>query len=173
MTPEARQVLVERAQDWFALDRVRYGGDGVAADLIRDLLASLAEPAPSWQPIETASTGSWPSGPEDTRDPAYVAPPRVWLLLEDERRCVGYFDAYYAEGGRGYDGDPPWVEEFSGERVRPMRWMPLPAAPVLPAPFVADGSRNQNPASTNRAETAQVPTASNPAPVLPAPERQP
>lgn len=88
-----------------------------------------------WQPIETAPKGSWPDGPQDTRDPAYVKPPHVWLLLQDGQRCVGYFDAYYAEGGNGYDGDPPWVEEFSGERVRPTHWTELPDPPsVIPEP---------------------------------------
>jgi hypothetical protein len=83
----------------------------------------------TWQPIETAPKGSWPDGPNDTRHPDYVKPPRLWLCLKDGESCVGYFDAYYAEGGNGYDGGSPWVEKFSGERVTPTYWMPLHAGP--------------------------------------------
>ena len=82
-----------------------------------------------WRDIATAPKGSWPDGPQDTRDPTYVPPPPLWLTLIGGARCVGYFDAYYAEGGNGYDGGSPWVEEFSGERVTPTHWMLLPAPP--------------------------------------------
>lgn len=81
-----------------------------------------------WQSIVTAPKGSWPDGPKDTTDPAYVEPPKLWLDLGDGLYCVGYFDAYYAEGGNGFDGAPPWVEQFSGERIRPHRWMTFDAA---------------------------------------------
>jgi hypothetical protein len=82
-----------------------------------------------WQPIETAPKGSWPDGPDDTRHPDYREPPRLLLALRDGELCVGYFDAYYAEGGNGYDGGPFWVECVSSERVRPTHWMLLPPAP--------------------------------------------
>ena len=80
----------------------------------------------NWQPIETAPKGTWLSGPNDTRHADYVKPPRLWLLLDDGEPCVGYADAYYAQGGSGFDGGSFWVEKFSGERVRPVKWMPLP-----------------------------------------------
>jgi hypothetical protein len=105
-------------------------GINECADELDALLASSAPLVEQWRPIETAPKGSWPDGPDDTRDPAYVAPPHLWLTLPDGQRCVGSFDAYYAEGGNGYDGDSPWVEEFSSERVRPTHWMPLPSPPV-------------------------------------------
>ena len=82
-----------------------------------------------WQPIENAPKGSWPDGPDDVTDSAYVAPPRLLLTLKDGLRCVGYFDAYYADGGEGHDGQPPWVDELSGERISPTHWMPLPEPP--------------------------------------------
>jgi len=83
-----------------------------------------------WQPIETAPKGSWLTGPNDTRHPDYVKPPRLLLLLDDGEVCVGYADAYYtAERGSGYDGGSFWVEKFSGERVTPTHWMPLPEPP--------------------------------------------
>jgi hypothetical protein len=101
-------------------------GSAVLAALSRE--AERPAPPQGWQPIETAPTGSWPNGPNDTRDPAYIEPPHLWLMLDDGEQCVGYFDAYYAEGGNGYDGNPPWVERFSSERVRPTHWMPLTVA---------------------------------------------
>lgn len=88
----------------------------------------VAEATPQWQDISTAPKGSWEDGPTSMKDPAYVDPPHIWLELTDGHRCVGYADAYYAERGNGYDGGSFWVEEFSGERVTPVRWMPLPAS---------------------------------------------
>jgi hypothetical protein len=116
-------------------DRIGWLIDQVYWQQIVAALSSLsASPeAQGWQPIATAPVGSWPNGPNDTRDPAYVEPPKLWLALEDGLQCVGYFDAYYAEGGNGYDGQPPWVEQFSGERIRPTYWMSrLPSPPEIP-----------------------------------------
>ncbi len=99
----------------------------VGVKLVEDVYRA---PEPQdWQPIATAGKGSWLTGPNDTRHPDYVEPPRLWLLLEDGESCVGYADAYYAEGGSGYDGGSYWVEKFSSERVNPTHWMPLPAPP--------------------------------------------
>lgn len=95
-------------------------------------IAEAASPVPPWQPIATAPKGSGEKGPQDTRHPDYVKPPLVWLLLDDDEPCVGYWDWYYAECGRGYDSGSAWVEKFSGERVRPTHWMPLPAPPMKP-----------------------------------------
>lgn len=81
-----------------------------------------------WQPIETATKGSWLEGPNNTRHPDYIKPPKLLLWTEDGPAC-GYADAYYAEGGSGYDGGSFWVETHSGERIRPTHWMPLPAPP--------------------------------------------
>lgn len=92
---------------------------------------SVSAPAATWQPIETAPKGSWLDGPNRIDDPAYVEPPRIWLFLTDGQRCVGYADAYYAEGGSAFDGGSYWVEEFSSERVTPTHWMPLPDPPVV------------------------------------------
>lgn len=103
-----------------------------AFELLRRIeraLALAAQPS-GWQPISSAPKGSWLEGPNHTTDPNYVEPPRLWLLLDDGEPCVGYADAYYAEGGQGYDGGSYWVEKFSGERVNPTHWMlPLPASP--------------------------------------------
>lgn len=83
-----------------------------------------AEPSRAgWQDISTAPKGTWLDGPNDTRHPDYMEPPRLWLILQTGQRCVGYADAYYAEGGSGFDGGSYWVEEFSGERVYPTHWM--------------------------------------------------
>ena len=82
-----------------------------------------------WHLMDTAPRGSWPTGPDNVTEPAYIAPPRLLLLLDDGEQCVGRFDAYYAEGGDGFDGNPPWLEVVSGERIRPVAWTILPAPP--------------------------------------------
>jgi len=49
--------------------------------------------------------------------------------------CMAYWDAYYAEGGSGYQGGDGWVIQNCGEEVRlhfsaePTHWQPLPACP--------------------------------------------
>lgn len=42
-----------------------------------------------------------------------------WVLLKfkDGKFSVGYWDLYYAEGGRGYEGGLAWIEPCSGERL--------------------------------------------------------
>lgn len=44
----------------------------------------------------------------------------TWLLLwfVDNEFSVGYWDAYYAEGGRGCTHGVAWVEPVSGELLR-------------------------------------------------------
>ena len=95
-----------------------------------DASAAFLE-AEAWRPIATAPKGSWLTGPNDTRDPAYVEPPSL-LLFTDDGICVGYADAYYAEGGWGFNGDSFWVS--GGEQVTPTHWRPIPAPPVTEAP---------------------------------------
>lgn len=57
---------------------------------------------------------------------------RVLLKFEDEKVSVGYWDLYYAEGGRGYEGGLAWIEPVSGERLDlnydpPIGWLPITA----------------------------------------------
>lgn len=127
---EQRQIYIECADAEAAkAERLQR----LYADLDASLFGSASpRHAPQgWQPIETAPKGSWLSGPNDTRHQDYVEPPRLWLLLDDGEACVGYADAYYAEGGGSYDGGSFWVEKFSGERVTPTHWLPLPDPPSL------------------------------------------
>jgi hypothetical protein len=66
-----------------------------------------------WQPIATA--------------PKTFPSTRV-LLWADDKIVIGYWDAFYAEGGRGYTGHSGFVDDES-EEIDPTHWMPLPAAP--------------------------------------------
>lgn len=57
--------------------------------------------------------------------------PRVLLKFDCGDKCVGYWDAYYAKGGRGHVGGSGWVEAVSGEQLddyynAPIAWMNLP-----------------------------------------------
>ena len=57
---------------------------------------------------------------------------KVLLQFDDGIVSVGYWDLYYAEGGRGYEGGLAWIEPVSGERLdmhydAPVGWLPLPA----------------------------------------------
>lgn len=68
-----------------------------------------------WLPIETATKDST----------------NILLLFADKEISVGYWDVFYAEGGRGYEGGLAWIEPVSGERLDmmydpPIAWMPLP-----------------------------------------------
>jgi len=77
-----------------------------------------------WKPIESA--------PKDN-DCA-----RILLLFASGEVSVAYWDPYWAEGGRGYQGGLAWIEPCSGERLDqhydvPTHWMPLPAPPSEPA----------------------------------------
>ncbi len=86
-----------------------------------------------WQPIETAPQGG---GAERTTDPAYVKPPHILLRFSNGEVSVGYWDWYYAEGGRGCTHGIAWVEPISGEQLRdhlgePTHWMQLPPNPLI------------------------------------------
>lgn len=86
-----------------------------------------------WQPIETAPRGSGENGPNDTRHPDYVEPPKL-LLWTEEGPVVGYYDWYYHEGyGNGTElGVSAW-RDHNGERTYgATHWMPLPEAPNVP-----------------------------------------
>lgn len=134
---DLRAVIAREAKE-LAYNSLHFGVGLTEAAALLERIARLAWEArgraEDWQPIETAPKGSWLAGPNDMRHPDYVQPPHLWLLLLDKQRCVGSADAYYAEGGNGYDGDSYWVEEFSGERVRPTHWMALPPAPTSDEP---------------------------------------
>lgn len=90
-----------------------------------------------WQTMDTAPRGGFPegyTGPNDTRNPAWVQPPRI-LALVDGQPMIVYWDAYYAEGGNGYDPRrTAWVNAGEGESLwtAPTHWMPLPAPPRSP-----------------------------------------
>jgi len=79
-----------------------------------------------WQPIETA--------PKD----GGIDAQRVLLLFANGDVSVAYWDLYYAEGGRGYQGCDAWIEPVSGELLanqynEPTHWQPLPPPPQPPA----------------------------------------
>jgi len=120
--------IQQRIQDEPSLD-VLIAGDQAMDVLALDCAIQALE-AQQWRDITEAPKGTWLNGPNDTRHPDYVEPPKLWLLLKDGQRCVGYADAYYAEGGGGFDGGPYWVEQFSGERVTPVKWAAIPAPPL-------------------------------------------
>ena len=85
----------------------------------------------TWQPIETAPKGGFPSnftGERLTTDPEWVEPPRI-LAIADGELMIVYWDWYYAPGGKGYvPGQSAWV---GPERnVMPTHWMPLPDPPT-------------------------------------------
>ena len=77
--------------------------------------------------MESAPKGG---GAKMTTDPNWVEPPKILLLFENDKISVGYWDWYYAEGGRGYEGGEAWIEPCSGERLDlhydpPIGWLPL------------------------------------------------
>ena len=54
----------------------------------------------------------------------------VLLKFDEQTVSVGYWDLYYAECGRGYEGGLAWIEPCSGERLdlhydEPIGWMPI------------------------------------------------
>ena len=86
-----------------------------------------------WRTIDTAPKGG---GAEMVTDPAWVEPPRILLRFEDGAVSVGYWDWYYAEGGRGCEDGIAWIEPYSGERLSQhhpaaTHWMPLPPQPII------------------------------------------
>jgi hypothetical protein len=123
------QMLIERKHDLTGDEQAQVRKLNEWCQEVWAMREALAAQPSAWQPIETAPKGSWLSGPNDVRDPDYVEPPTLWLFLSDGTQCAAFADAYYAEGGNGYDGRGFWVEPISGERVEPTHWMPLPAAP--------------------------------------------
>jgi len=85
-----------------------------------------------WKPINTASRGSGPDGPDMTTAPGYVRPPRL-LLYTAEGIATGYYDWYYhpGYGGGGDLGESPWRQVFSGEQLYEVtHWMELPQEPI-------------------------------------------
>ena len=87
-----------------------------------------------WQPIETAPKGN---GNEinDIRSPQYVQPPKILLYFPAEDVIeVGYWDWYYAENGKGYEGCSAWCcGEYQPAAMgfdEPTHWMPLPEKPI-------------------------------------------
>lgn len=83
----------------------------------------------TWQPIETAPKGG---GADDTRDTAWVEPPRILAWSKSLGPLIVYWDWYYAEGGNGYRlGQSGWVFEHEAlsDDDAPTFWMPLPAPP--------------------------------------------
>ncbi len=87
--------------------------------------------ASSWIPMSTAPKGG---GAELVTDANWVEPPRIFLLFNNAV-SVGYWDWYYAEGGRGYNGGLAWIEPISGERLdlnydEPVGWQPIAEIPA-------------------------------------------
>jgi hypothetical protein len=104
--------------------------DDEVAKVMLDVQAQLARY--KWIPVSEAPKGG---GAELVTDPEYIKPPKILLLFEGGVVSVGYWDAYYAEGGRGYEGGEAWIEPVSGERLdlnydAPIGWMPLPSPPL-------------------------------------------
>lgn len=85
----------------------------------------------SWQPMETAPKGNGGIH-ADTRDPGYIAPPKILMRFGKEGVAIVYWDWYYAEGGSGYRDGCAWIISPGGEPVNlhystePDGWMELP-----------------------------------------------
>ena len=103
-------------------------------DEIRLMERALKELSASpWLPMNTAPKGG---GAELVSDVNWVDPPKILLLFNDDNAVsVGYWDWYYAEGGRGYSGGLAWIEPISGERLDlnydgPIGWQPIAEIPA-------------------------------------------
>jgi len=113
----------------------------------------------AFRPIDTAPKGG---GAELVSDPAYIEPPKILLLFADDVISVGYWDAYYAEGGRGYEGGLAWIEPVSGERLdlnfdAPIGWMPLPEQGMEAIHLIsAEDVQSAGQAMLNTADTMQT-----------------
>jgi len=86
-----------------------------------------------WQPIETAPKGSGMDGPDSTRHPDYVSPPKL-RLWSSYGLVVGLYDWYYHEGyGAGAKpGVPAWRCAHSGEPLYDVtHWKPADEAPKV------------------------------------------
>ncbi len=63
----------------------------------------------NWKTMETAPKGG---GAESVTSINWIQPPKILLLFGEYHNSVvsvGYWDAYYAEGGRGYEGGLAWI----------------------------------------------------------------
>ena len=61
---------------------------------------------------------------------------KILLRFGNEAISVAYWDAYYADGGRGCTDGFPWIEPCSGEALNMhygelTHWMPLPEPPHI------------------------------------------
>jgi hypothetical protein len=70
---------------------------------------------------------------------------RILLRFADDNVSVGYWDLYYAEGGRGCSDGHAWIEPCSGEQLNlhydlPTHWMPIAATLALYRGEVSDAS---------------------------------
>ena len=82
--------------------------------------------------VEARGMDSAPKGggAEMRTDPEWVDPPKIVLFFDDGQIAIGYWDWYYADGGRGYDGEPAWICQTSGARLHdfygePRGWLPI------------------------------------------------
>lgn len=81
-----------------------------------------------WQPIETAPR-------EESVLVTFAAKDIPEGHMTMPGVMVAYWDAYYAPGGNGYDGQSKgWVDAHSGEGCHlhyghPTHWQPLPEPP--------------------------------------------
>lgn len=94
--------------------------------VVRDYLRSDR----GWKPMNTAPKGSG-DGNSDTREPGYVAPPKILLRFGSEAVAIAHWDWYYAEGGHGYRDGFAWIGPECGEPLNlhysePDGWMELP-----------------------------------------------
>jgi len=128
-----REILAlvnEQAEDeglWF---KAQHATEAYLQQELRRLHA-IIEVTPRWQPMETAPKGNSGLMIDDDN---YVSQPEILLLFEEGVCRVGYWDWYYAENGRGYEGGLAWIEPVSGERLDlnydpPVNWMELPKSP--------------------------------------------
>jgi hypothetical protein len=106
-------------------------GKGIALSTVigsaRRLYSYTQEPASDWVSMDSAPKGG---GADRCDDPEWIEPPKILLLFNEGIVSVGYWDWYYAEGGRGYEGGLAWIEPISGERLDmnydpPIGWQPI------------------------------------------------
>ena len=88
-----------------------------------------------WRPINTAPKGNG-DAIRDRHDLDYVEAPKILLRFGDEAVAIGYWDWYYAEGGRGFRDGFAWVCQEFGEPLNlkystaPTHWASLPEPPT-------------------------------------------
>ncbi len=134
-----KQEAAERDQLREALKRISEPEYNAAVvhdgDTWVEWLQQIAKDALSGKPASAHETSAWQSietAPRGTSGDAV----RILLATagDDRSRHVGYWDAYYAQGGSGYRGGDGWVIDAAGEEYRlhhngPTHWMQLPASP--------------------------------------------